>query len=168
MFNFTKQDIQDFAVYRSFQKQGDDYQKRFPEAGTTPQNQATWNIYVHGSFRFSCEGFSQTLTAGQTSLDLNIPEFPQNGNCTELVLSPIGVRYCVSSLRGKPWSRQVVELEEGQSFHLSGDSLVVVLSGQVSMRGLLAGTGAILKAQASDTVLATTSARLAIATHQQA
>lgn len=166
MFNFAKQETQGFVVYRSFQKQGDDYQKKFTEAGTTPQNQATWNIYVQGSFQFSCQGFSQTLTAGQTSLDLNILEFPQNGTCTETVTSTIGVRYCVSSAEGKPWSRRIVELQADQEFTANGKSLVVVLSGVVSLLGVLAGPGAILQAGQGQSFKATGQARVAIATHE--
>lgn len=165
MFNFKRSIISGFDIFRSYQKQGDEHKKKFTAAGISPQNQETWNLYIQGTFEFEVEDFSQSLSAGQTSLDLLIPEYPANAPCFERVLSPVGVRYCVSAdkLRVSQWTRQVVALGNGESHSVAGDSAMIVLSGMVSVDGLSRGTGSMLPVGLNTTITASGPAKIALA-----
>lgn len=143
MFNFKMSVVNGFRIHRSYQKQGDDHKKKFAE-GVTPANQQTWNLYITGSFKFQIGDFEQTLSAGQTSLDLLITGFPADVVSTETVLSPVGVRYCVCPDVPMQWSKQVVDLGLNQSHSVDGMAAMVVLSGSVLVNGEARAAGAMV------------------------
>ncbi len=165
MFNFKRSIVSGFDIFCSYQKQGDEHKKRFTAAGISPPNQETWNLYIQGTFEFEVEDFHQSLYAGQTSLDLLIPEYPANTPCFERVLSPIGVRYCVSGdkFRVGQWTRQTVSLGNVESHTVASDSALIVLSGVVLVDGLSRGPGALMPVGFNTTITASGPAKIALA-----
>lgn len=150
MYSFTQNNIGRFTVYQSVQRAGDTHLKKF-KAGVTPHNQETINVYVAGSFRFSVGGFTQDLPAGSTTLDLEIEAFPEGVVATEEVLSPVGVRYCVSAGDGA-YTKQIVDVSDAVPFVASARSVVFVLAGSVSVVGVAAGPGAYVALEPGDQV----------------
>lgn len=137
MYSFSRKAIGPYVIHISVQKAGDVHRKKFV-SGVTPSNQNTTNIYVKGKFLFSIGEHSQELTAGQTSLDLQIAEYPANVIATETVLSDYAVRYCVPS---KDLSKTIVQVGENQTHTLEENSLVFVLSGKAVVNNTNIGPG---------------------------
>lgn len=137
MYSFTRKTLGPYTVHVSVQKSGDTHLKKF--TGTvTPGTQSTTNIYVKGNFLFTIGNYSQEMVSGQTSLDLNIDEYPANTLATETVLSDYAVRYCVPS---KGLTKQVVEIPENQIYSADKNSLVFVLSGKALVNNTQVGLG---------------------------
>ena len=162
MFGFSHARVGGFDVYRSYQKQGDEHRKRFVASGSSPQSQATWNLYIAGSFEFTVGAFSQTLSAGQTSLALTLPEFPKDEVCVERVLSPLGVRYCVSAKT--PWGREVIALPAAAEHQTTRGGTLFVLSGAVGVNGISCGPGACVVVPRDAVIAAQQASVVAIAT----
>lgn len=142
MYSFTQANIGRFTVYQSVQRAGDTHLKKF-KAGVTPQNQKTINVYVVGSFRFSVDGFTQDLHAGDTTLDLQTSGFPEGALATEEVLSTVGIRYCISVTEGT-FTKQVVEITESLPFVVDSKSVGFVLSGVQDVSGVSMKVGAMV------------------------
>lgn len=140
MYSFKKSSVGDFTVYMSVQRKGDIHLKKFSKE-VTPQNQSTVNVYVLGEFKLSIDGFNQVVGAGSTTLDLNIAEFPENQVFTEEVLSPVGIRYCVSVQQGS-FTRNTVEVTEETPYVSDGVCVAFVLSGMLKLSGASLGSGA--------------------------
>lgn len=130
MYTFTKQEIGGFAVFTSEPEVGDLHRKKFLP-GVTPANQATLNIYVSGAFRLQCGNFQQDVSAGQTSLDIELAEFPAGILFCETVTQGPAKRLCVSRLAGGPWLRDRVTVADGWSPQLDG--LLVFLDGGIEL-----------------------------------
>lgn len=107
MYQYKKEVVGAFTIHKATPSVSDDHKKLF-DAGVTPQNQKTLNVYVQGAFRFVIGDFEQTLRAGDTSLDLDIEAFPVNTLCIETCLTQPAVRYCVSKTEPGPWNREKV------------------------------------------------------------
>lgn len=133
MYQFTNVVVAGLTVSQSIAKAGTKHHKQYAAAGVTPATQNTLNVYLSGSFNFEVGGFSQTLHAGDTSLDLGLTQYPTDVPCVETVLSDWGTRCCVSSK--KPWMREAVELGAGQAHTLTHDSLVFLTGGTVDVGG---------------------------------
>lgn len=133
MYQFSTAELAGLQVAQTVAKAGTNHKKVYATTGVTPATQDTLNVYVSGSFRFDCGTFTQTLMAGQTSLDLTIPEYPAGEICEETVLSPWGMRFCVSSK--KPWARDALELQAGQSYQPPCDGVVVLTAGELQIGG---------------------------------
>lgn len=137
MYSFTRKTLGPYTVHISVQKSGDTHHKKF--TGTvSPSTQSTTNIYVKGNFLFTIGNYSQEMVSGQTSLDLNIDEYPVDTLATETVLSDYAVRYCVPS---KGLTKQVVEIPENQTYSVDKNSLVFVLSGKAFVNNTQVGLG---------------------------
>jgi hypothetical protein len=111
MYSYAKQSIGGFHVYKATPEVGAIHCKKFASA-VTPQNQATLNVYIAGSFELSAGSFTQALEAGQTSLDVTLAEYPAGELFTERVLSGPAIRYCVSKAGGGTWLRARIEITE--------------------------------------------------------
>ena len=144
-YSFQKSQVGEFEIYRSEQVMGDVHLKRFLP-GVTPQNQATLNVYIDGSFRMVAGGYSQVFSAGSTSLDTALSSYPGGAVFTESVLSATGLRYCVSRLGGGPWLRERLAVSGPTVF--DEDSVLIVLSGVID--GF--GAGCILRISAGQPV----------------
>lgn len=131
MYTFEKEVVGPFTVHKSSQVKGDLHVKRF-RSGVTPANQATLNVYISGEFLITCGQFSQSMSAGQTSLELAIDAYPDGALMREEVMSETGVRYCISATEGGKWLREKVSLSGGETF--GQDCLIVVLSGQINQK----------------------------------
>lgn len=131
MYAFEKEVVGPFTIHKSSQVAGDLHIKRF-KTGVTPLNQATLNVYISGDFRLTCGPLSQVMSAGQTSLEIETSAYPNGGLMREEVLSPTGVRYCISATEGGKWFRKKTQLSGGEVFQQ--ESLIVVLSGQINQR----------------------------------
>lgn len=129
MYTFTKQEIGGFAVFTSEPEVGDLHRKKFL-AGVTPLNQATLNIYVSGGFRLECGSFQQDMIAGQTSLDIELAEFPAGALFCETVTQGPAKRLCVSKIAGGPWLRDRVTVDAG--WLPKTDGVLVFLDGEVA------------------------------------
>lgn len=134
MYQFEKNTLGDFVIHKSQPQIGATHKKQFSE-GVTPENQATFNVYIAGSFLFSIGDFQQTLTAGQSTLDLTLDEFPANTLCTETCLENSAVRYCISRATSGHWMRTKVTdlnwLAPANGLFIGVDgSLELLVSGQ--------------------------------------
>jgi hypothetical protein len=154
MYEFEKTYLGRFTVHKSVQLQGDRHFKRFTAPGTTPASQGTLNVYVDGQFQIgiSAAGFSQTLNAGQTSLDLTIAEFPLEAICIETVLSTTGTRYCIGPTTPAPWTREARTLQAGTPMTLGVDAVVFIMSGQIEFSGMLGDPGMVMLVPANTTI----------------
>jgi hypothetical protein len=100
--------------------------------GTTPTNQETLNVYLEGTFEVSIPdtGFTQTLTPGQSSLDLAVALYPAGVPIVERALTTPARRICLSPvMRGDWWVRQRLDLLAGASVYL-GTDMAVIATGQ--------------------------------------
>lgn len=129
MYKFDRENFGEFVVHRSNQVRGDVHRKRFL-LGVTPQNQATLNVYVSGQFRLTCGAFEQTMSGGDTSLDVALGVYPHGLTVQEQVTSDTGTRLCIAVPGGGKWFRQKTPVTDAEAF--PGDSLVVVLYGHVN------------------------------------
>jgi hypothetical protein len=134
MYQFEKQTLGDFVIHKSRPLIGATHKKQFSE-GVTPLNQATFNVYIAGSFLFSIGDFQQTLTAGQSTLDLTLEEFPANTLCTETCLENSASRYCISRATAGAWMRTKVTdsnwIAPADGLFIGADgSLELLVSGQ--------------------------------------
>lgn len=127
-YSFQRIAVGSFNVYKSAQVQHDVHLKKFAK-GVTPQNQQTLNVYLSGEFHFGGGGFSQVLRAGDTSTELAIAEFPAGIVFNEKVLSPEGLRYCISPAAKSSWNRARVSVSDEVVFE--EESVLVVVDGQV-------------------------------------
>jgi hypothetical protein len=151
MYSFSRREVGRFVVQVSNQKLGDVHRKRFKN-GVTPQNQETINVYVAGNFTFSIGSFNKSLTAGSTSLDLEIDEFPEGEIAVEQVVSPTAIRYCVSAKEGK-YEKAVSELSTSVPLVLAVASAVFVLSGTVTVGTMVVSTGGYVAVSAGASLL---------------
>jgi hypothetical protein len=129
MYQFEKQTLGDFIIHCAAPQIGDIHKKQFSE-GVTPQNQATFNVYVSGSFRFCIGDFEQTLTAGQSTLDLTLEAFPANKLCVETCLDGPAIRYCISKATPGVWQRTKVSDPEWAA---PSDGLFIGANGELEL-----------------------------------
>lgn len=152
-YSFQKISVGQFNVYKSMQTQNDSHQKKFA-LGVTPLNQQTLNVYVSGDFEFKCGEFTQVLHAGDTSMDLTIATFPSSLVCTEKVLSPTGLRFCISPVVLSAWNRSKLSLSGQTSF--AEESVLLILDGEIAGKSigevilaqpnqLIEGTGSVIR-----------------------
>jgi hypothetical protein len=92
------------------------------------------NVYVAGTFRIDINGFSQTMEAGSTSLDLAMDDLPNTVPVVETVVSPTATRYCISSKKKVPWSRTFIDVVG--SFTPPTEGMCVVMSGTFNNQGV--------------------------------
>lgn len=136
-YAFETSDVGGFRVYKSAQQAGDLHLKRFTQPGVTPQTQGTLNIYAEGVFSFAIPTteFVQTLSAGSTSLDLTVAQYPVNAVCEEQVVSPTALRYCVSPAVPLAWTPSVVALAAGDELVTQPDDCIYLMQGSVTVGG---------------------------------
>jgi hypothetical protein len=127
MYNFVRQTIGGFHVHKATPEIGAVHHKKFAYK-VTPQNQATLNVYLAGSFELQATSFRQLLEAGQTSLDVALAEYPAGELFTERVVSGPAIRYCVAKAGGGAWLRARVDVtpewvpeHNGLLIYLDGD-----------------------------------------------
>lgn len=134
MYNFTSKLVNGFCVSKATPEVGAVHLKKFAYK-VTPQNQATLNLYIAGSFELTSSSFTQMLEAGQTSLDVALLEYPAGELVTERVMSGPAVRYCVAKVGGGAWLRVRVDVapewvpEHNGLLIYSGGDLVEVTQG---------------------------------------
>lgn len=133
MYQFTNVVLADLTVSQSIAKAGTKHHKQYATAGVSPATQNTLNVYLAGSFNFEAGGYSRVMHAGDTSLDLDITQYPTDVPCVETVLSDWGTRCCISAK--KPWVREIINLAPGQVHVMSRDSLVILTGGTANVGG---------------------------------
>lgn len=126
-----------FLVHESMPVVGMEHKKRFVADGITPLLQATFNVYVRGEFLFEIAdtGFSQVLSAGDTSLSLALEVFPVGVVCVERPTTEPARRLCLSPCAPGAWSKGVGRLGAGESMGFETGACVVVLAGEVECDG---------------------------------
>lgn len=128
MYRFSKQTVGGFDIYTANPEVGEVHLRRFAP-GVSPQNQASLNIYAAGGFSLQAGSFNRSLTAGQTSLDLDITEYPAGELLIERVVSGPATRRCVSRSGGGPWGRARLEVSSGWVPERAG--VLIFLDGDV-------------------------------------
>jgi hypothetical protein len=139
---------------------GDVFRKVFPIDGATSSNQRALVAIIKGSFTFTVPdiGFSKTLTAGQTSLDLNIA-YPKDAICEETPAEADSIRFCIKAHNDaelNKYVREVIALSTGQTVSVDTKNIVFVIKGSVDLKGNSFTTEAILDIVEDGVVTATT------------
>lgn len=133
VYQFTTNTIAGLRVSSSVAKAGTTHRKVCNDSGVSPSSQNTLNVYVSGEFKFAVGDFEQILLPGNTSLDLAMVEYPRGVECVETVLSQWGQRFCVSC--DGPWQRSSISMLGGEGFTAERESLLILLSGELSVGG---------------------------------
>lgn len=165
MYQFKRLRAPGFMLVESRPSAGDKHTKRFA-AGTTPQNQGTFNLYLAGEFSLSiaATGFSQRLTPGQTNLDLPPGATSPGVDVVERALSDGCWRMCLSPQdKAARWTRRIVVLAAGGVLEMAAGDLAVVLEGGAESAGEVLPLGAVAYAQEAMTIASAGGARLAVA-----
>jgi hypothetical protein len=123
MYKFRQYKLGWLNIYVANPVVGAIWQKQFAP-GVTPQNQFSLNVYTLGRFKITTEAndFSQVLGVGNSSLDIQLDEFPSDGLVFETPIEGPACRLCLSVEGGGKWSRvrkvvtsgEMVELTDGQ------------------------------------------------------
>ena len=165
MYQFKRLRAPGFMLVESRPSAGDEHTKRFA-AGTTPQNQGTFNLYLAGEFSLSiaATGFSQRLTPGQTNLDL-LPGATSPGvDVVERALSDGCWRMCLSPAdKSARWTRRIAEVEAGGVLQLSEGDVAIVLFGEGSSGGDALQVGGVIHAKSDGDIASQVGARIAVA-----
>lgn len=164
MYPFKQVSAAGFNLTESIVSPGVEHKKRFIEDGVTPQTQETFNVYTKGSFSFEVPeiGFSKTLTAGQTSYDLDVT-YPKDAVCVEKPLEEGSIRVCISSAKPKDTlNREVLAINASQTTEVAKNSLVFVISGTVAISGTDFVHNSFVVTEDTRTILAKTDSKIAV------
>jgi hypothetical protein len=96
---------------------------------TTPINQFSLNIYSYGMFDIYYEdgSFSQTVSIGNSNLDLKIKEFPTDQLVIETPLLDQNCRWCITTVEPTKWIREKYYLDKHKEFNLSKNQIAVII-----------------------------------------
>lgn len=161
MYQFHRFTVGPFAVHESHPRPGDEHRKILAE-GLTPENQATLNCYVSGSWSLTYADGTETLfSGGSCSLDAPLNDLPA-GLCVEQC-QVAGKRLCIEPIvRVVPWTRKSWIIPVGRSRDVP-KSVVVALGGSIRIGEETIDSGGVVEVQ--DCVVTTdTGARILVLT----
>jgi len=128
MYKFRAYQFEWLKVYVATPEVGSVWKKQFA-SGVTPQNQFSLNLYTSGKFEIKSEanGFSQVLGLGESSLDIQLSEFPTECLVLETPIDGPACRWCLSVDGGGKWSRVRQSFDGGEMIELTDGMIAAVV-----------------------------------------
>lgn len=121
------------------------------------------SIIESGSILYSISDYSKVLNSGDTAWDCDIISTLNQDAVTLSILSPYAVRYCVTpSLITDKFSRDIYEMQPGDTHAEPTDTCIVILSGEINFCNLSMSAVTYKLLPANEVLTATISSKILI------